>query len=56
MVALQGQVAIHKRHPSFLAGHAPWERTAQRSGAFCVLWTQWNSDRRTGPLYEVPIM
>ncbi|CAI9593349.1 unnamed protein product [Staurois parvus] len=26
-----------------------------RSGALCVLRTQWNTDRCTGPLCEVPI-
>ncbi|CAI9553700.1 unnamed protein product [Staurois parvus] len=55
-VAVQGRVAIYKRPPRILLVHAPWEHAAPRSSARCVLQTQWNTNRRTGPLYEVPIM
>ncbi|CAI9541768.1 unnamed protein product [Staurois parvus] len=34
------KVAVHKRHPPFLAVRAPWEHAAPRSGARCVLRTQ----------------
>ncbi|CAI9613540.1 unnamed protein product, partial [Staurois parvus] len=46
----------YKRPPRTLLVRAPWERAAPRSGARCVLLTQWNTDSRTGPLYEVLIM
>ncbi|CAI9582980.1 unnamed protein product, partial [Staurois parvus] len=38
-VALQGRVAVHKRHQLFLVVCAPWERAALRTGARCVLRT-----------------
>ncbi|CAI9535223.1 unnamed protein product [Staurois parvus] len=41
-------------HP--LLVRAPWECAAPRSGARCVLRTQWNTDLWTGPLCKVPIM
>ncbi|CAI9586177.1 unnamed protein product [Staurois parvus] len=56
MVAVQGRVAVYKRPPCPLLVRTPWERAALRSGARCVLQTQWNTDRHTGPLFEVPIM
>ncbi|CAI9562223.1 unnamed protein product [Staurois parvus] len=33
-----------------------WEHATARSGARCVLRTQWNTDRHMGPLCEVPII
>ncbi|CAI9573961.1 unnamed protein product [Staurois parvus] len=54
MVADQGRVAIHKRRPPFWTVRAPWESAAPRSGARCVLQTQWNTDRRTGTSVRGP--
>ncbi|CAI9593350.1 unnamed protein product, partial [Staurois parvus] len=56
MGAVHERVAVYKRPPHSLPVRAPWERAAMRSGALCVLRTQWNTDRCTGPLCEVPIM
>ncbi|CAI9584774.1 unnamed protein product, partial [Staurois parvus] len=54
--AVQGRVAIYKRPPHPLLLRVPLERAALQSGTRCVLRTQWNTDRCTGPLCEVPIM
>ncbi|CAI9557395.1 unnamed protein product [Staurois parvus] len=50
------RVAVYKRPPHSLPVHAPLKCEAPRSGARCLLWTQQNTDRCTGPLCEVPIM
>ncbi|CAI9562304.1 unnamed protein product, partial [Staurois parvus] len=51
-VALQGRVAVHKRHLPFLAGSAQHRDTVPA----VFSRTQGNTDRRTGPLCEVLIM
>ncbi|CAI9552996.1 unnamed protein product [Staurois parvus] len=56
MVAVQGSVAVYKLPFPLLLVRAPWECSAPRSCARCVLRTQWNTDRRAGSLCEVPIM
>ncbi|CAI9574047.1 unnamed protein product [Staurois parvus] len=55
-VAVQGRLAVYTKPPHTLLVRAPWERAAQQSGARCVFRTQWNTDRRTGPLCEILIM
>ncbi|CAI9551466.1 unnamed protein product [Staurois parvus] len=55
-VAVQGRVAVYKWRPRPLLVRTPRECAAPRSGARCVLRTQWNTDRRMGPLWEVLIM
>ncbi|CAI9563287.1 unnamed protein product [Staurois parvus] len=54
--AVQGRVAVYKQPLCPLLVCAPWERAAPQSSACCVLQTQWNTDRCTGPLCEVSIM
>ncbi|CAI9600388.1 unnamed protein product [Staurois parvus] len=51
-----GQVAVYKCSPLFPACVRSREHAAPQSSARCVLRTQQNTDRCTGPLCEVPIM
>ncbi|CAI9590893.1 unnamed protein product [Staurois parvus] len=53
--AVQEWVAVYKRPPRCLLVRTLWECAAPRSGAHCVLQTQWNTDRCIGPPYEAPI-
>ncbi|CAI9585863.1 unnamed protein product [Staurois parvus] len=54
--AVQEWVAVYKCPPASLPVCAPWEHAAPQSGAHCVLRTEQNTDRCTGPLCEVPMM